>query len=374
MKSEIATLQDFVKAWQKKHRQKFHTPKKVNVLTGIYPLDFVLYNGITLGHFYHFWGKENTYKTTTMYYIIASLQSICRNCYKRQEACKCKSKEPMHILYISTENKVDEEYMKSLGVKVDSPQFEILSWGDIRDISLLVEEAIEKEILDVIVVDSIAQFLTGEEGDDIEAEAIAIKARYMRRLIDAWQAARFRISRPVTFFFINQVRQDVQSAGYARSGYITPLGHAVKHASSVKVKFEVVKRQGVGGERGKRYFELRRVVRLTNQKSQVAPSGRGDFLEFQVQTAGLYRTSEIVNNTARLFSDAKKLGLIKKTASYEVLGEKFSTLDELKMKLQNDNLFFCKLEEEVLKTVNRLSVEQLVNVDSSLLKEEEPDE
>ena len=185
--------------------------------TGAINLDLALgIGGIPQGRITEIYGNEGSGKTTLALHIGAEAM-----------------KKGLPVLYIDTENALDPNYAKAIGMDVDSGNF-ILSQPDDAETALgLIEDFVNVVGEGVVVVDSVAsmvpkQELLGDIGDSHVAVLARLMSMSLRRLVKIIN------ERNTALIFLNQVREKV-GVMYGNPE-TTPGGRALKFYSSVRME------------------------------------------------------------------------------------------------------------------------------------------
>ena len=223
------------------------TAKVETVPTGSYSLDIALgVGGIPKGRIVEVYGPEMSGKTTMALSIIAQSQ---------KKGGKC--------AFIDAEHAMDPEYAKHIGV--DTKELLISQPDSGEDALNMVENLARSELIDVIVVDSVAALtpraeLDGEIGD----QQIGLQARLMSQALRKLAALASKTNTMI--IFINQIRSKIGVMW--GSPDTTPGGRALKFYSSVRLDVrriaQIKKGEEVIGNR----------VKVKVAKNKVAPPFR----------------------------------------------------------------------------------------------------
>lgn len=185
------------------------------VLSGSLVLDEVLGGGYGLGRLVELFGYEASGKSTLAIHACKSIQDTGRSAG-----------------YIDTEQAMDPDYMRALGVDL-SPEKFVLSQADSAEMALtIMRRMLDCPDIGIIVLDSIAALvpkarIDGEVGDAV----IALVARLMSAELPL--IAQKAKKNKTLVMFINQYRSNI---GFMGSANTTPGGNAMKFYASQRVE------------------------------------------------------------------------------------------------------------------------------------------
>jgi recombination protein RecA len=298
--------------------------KVETVPTGSYSLDIALgVGGIPKGRIVEVYGPEMSGKTTMALSIIAQSQ---------KKGGKC--------AFIDAEHAMDPEYAKHIGVDIKEL---LISQPDSGEDALnMVENLARSELIDVIVVDSVAALtpqaeLDGEIGD----QQIGLQARLMSQALRKLAALASKSNTMI--IFINQIRSKIGVMW--GSPDTTPGGRALKFYSSVRLDVrriaQIKKGEEVIGNR----------VKVKVSKNKVAPPfrvaefdllyGKGISYEHDVlNTAIKHKVVTRSGNTYSVGDEKLGVGL---DAAAATLKEQKKLLTEIKKDIET---ILKKKEEE----------------------------
>ncbi|MDP3999667.1 MAG: recombinase RecA [bacterium] len=297
---------------------KLGDAKKVNVdviPTGSFSLDLALgVGGLPRGRIVEIYGPESSGKTTLALNVVAQAQ-----------------KKGGKAAFIDAEHAMDPEYAAKLGVKTKEL---LISQPDSGEEALnILESLVKSNIIDVIVVDSVAALtpkaeLEGEMG----AHHIGLQARMMSQALRKLTAISAKSN--TLIIFINQLREKIGIM--FGNPETTPGGRALKFYSSVRIDVrriaQVKKGDAVVGNR----------VKVKVAKNKVAPPfregefdimfGEGISFEADVLNAAI-KHGVVVKSGATYSMEGQKLGVGFEKVT-EILKEDKKLLNELKKKTE----------------------------------------
>jgi len=280
------------------------TKVKVEVIpTGSFSLDLALgVKGLPRGRIVEIYGPESSGKTTLALNVIAQAQ-----------------KKGGKAAFIDAEHALDPEYAAKLGVRVKEL---LISQPDNGEEALnILESLVRSEIIDVVVVDSVAALTPKTEIEgEMGAQYMGLQARLMSQALRKLTAIAAKSKTLV--IFINQIR--MQIGIMFGNPETTTGGRALRFYSSVRIDVrrvaQIKKGEEVVGSR----------IKAKVVKNKVAAPFK--IAEFDIMYGtGLSYESDVV--TAAL-----KRGVITKSgASYSFNGEKLGVgIETVKVKLQED--------------------------------------
>jgi len=182
--------------------------------TGSFSLDLALgVGGLPRGRIVEIFGPEGGGKSTLALHVIAEAQ-----------------KRGGKAAYIDAEHALDVDYAKKIGVKTDEL---LLSQPDSGEEALnILESLVRSEMIDVIVVDSVAALTPQAEIEgDMGSQFIGLQARLMSQALRKLTAITAKTK--TLIIFINQLREKI--GVMFGNPETTPGGRALKFYSSVRI-------------------------------------------------------------------------------------------------------------------------------------------
>jgi recombination protein RecA len=263
--------------------------KKVDIEaipTGSVSLDIALgINGVPRGRVVEIYGPESSGKTTLSLHIVANAQKTGGVC-----------------AFVDAEHALDPEYAKRIGVNINDL---LISQPDTGEQALdIVETLVRSNMVDVIVVDSVAALvpraeIEGEMGDQHMGRHARLMSQALRKLTAI-------ISRSnVVVIFINQIRMKIGIM--FGNPETTTGGQALKFYSSVRLEVrrsaQIKKGEEVVGNR----------VKVKVVKNKVAPPFKT--AEFDI----MY--NEGISYTGDILDSGVKYEILKKAGNSFAFGE-----------------------------------------------------
>lgn len=220
-KNEKSELQDLLASLQDKFGEgsvmTLGDTKKMNVQvvsTGSFSLDRALgVDGLPKGRIVEIFGPESSGKTTLALNVVAQSQKAGGKC-----------------AFIDAEHALDPDYAIKIGVKIKDL---IISQPDNGEEALNILEAlVRSNIIDVVVVDSVAALTPKAEIDgQMGQQFMGLQARMMAQALRKLTAIASKSG--TLIIFINQIR--MQIGMMFGNPETTPGGRALKFASSVRL-------------------------------------------------------------------------------------------------------------------------------------------
>jgi recombination protein RecA len=319
----LKTLSGVVEEIQEKFGEgsimKLREAAKVDVdaiPTGSISLDMALgIGGIPKGRIIEVFGPESSGKTTLALHIVAQAQ-----------------KRGGLAAFVDAEHALDPDYAAKLGVKIDDL---LISQPDTGEQALeIVEKLVQSNVMDVIVVDSVAALTPRAEIEgDMDQQHVGLQARLMSHALRKLTAIIARSKTSV--IFINQIRMKI--GVMFGNPETTPGGKALKFYASVRIEVrrlaQIKKGEDIVGNR----------VKASVVKNKVAPPFRKT--EFDIfYNEGISYESDLVN-TAVLYN------VVAKSGSWFVYGgDKLGQgMDATRKYLKENPLVSKKIADEIKK-------------------------
>ncbi|HEY4499615.1 MAG TPA: recombinase RecA [Candidatus Paceibacterota bacterium] len=290
--------------------------KKVDVdviPTGSFSLDLALgVGGIPKGRIVEIYGPESSGKTTLALNIVAQAQ-----------------KKGGKAAFIDAEHAMDPEYAEKLGVKIKEL---LISQPDSGEEALnILESLVRSNIIDVIVVDSVAALTPKAEIEgEMGAFHVGAQARMMSQALRKLTAISAKSNTMV--IFINQLREKIGIM--FGNPETTPGGRALKFYSSVRIDVrriaQVKKGEAVVGNRVKAKVVKNKVAPPFREAEFDIMFGVGISYEADVLNAAI-KHGVVVKSGATYSMEGQKLGVGFEKVT-EILKEDKKMLGEIKKK------------------------------------------
>lgn len=286
-------------------------PRDVHMIsTGSAVLDWALGGGIGVGRVIEMFGPEGSGKTSFALTAIANVQ-----------------REGGNAAFVDLENALDPQYAQVLGVDTDN--LAVAQIGVQQTALNTIEQLVDSQVVDIIVVDSIAAMTPREEFDgSMDDKTMGLQAKILstalRKII-----AKIRAS-GTTIIFTNQLREKV-GVVYGNPE-ITPGGKAMRFFASQRV--EVRRKKPVTGDNKE---AIGNTIKIKVIKNKVAPPFK------EAETVLSFNRG--VNRAAELVEIGPSVGAIEKpnnrTYVHPDTGERIATskADAVKELENNQELF-----------------------------------
>ena len=181
-------------------------------------MNYCTFGGIPIGKITEFYGEEHGGKTTTALDIVANYQ---------------RSDDTRDVLYIDSENTLDIEWAKKIGVDVDKMYILQPKSQSAEEIFQITCDAVDTGEVGLWVLDSIGALMSAQELEKTMedktyggiAKALSLFGKKIVMLMQRHKC---------TGIGINQIREDLNSSW---GGIATPGGKGWKHLCAVRMQF-----------------------------------------------------------------------------------------------------------------------------------------
>jgi len=284
------------------------------ISTGSFSLNLALgVGGLPKGRIVEVFGPEMSGKSTMALNIIAQAQ-----------------RRGGKAAFIDAEHALDPDHAAKLGVKIKEL---LISQPDNGEEALnILESLVRSEMIDVIVVDSVAALTPKAEIEgEMGAQFIGLQARMMSQALRKLTAIAAKTGTLIVF--INQLREKI--GVMFGSPETTPGGRALKFFSSVRIDLRRIAQIKKGEETvGNR-------VKAKVVKNKVAPPFKTAEFDILFQS-GISYEGDVANA-------ALQRGILTKSgATYTFDGQKLGVgIEAVKIKLQEDKKLLHEMEKKV---------------------------
>lgn len=301
--------------------------------------NYCTYGGVPVGKVIEFYGKEHGGKTTSALDIVGRFQQL-----ELKKAEEDQDYAERSAFYCDTENTLDSEWAKKLGVDTDKLYLLQPKSQSAEQIFDLITDAIETGEIGIVVLDSIAVMVSEDElkkdyGDKSFGGISGPLSRFSKKI--EMLCAKYNC----TFIGINQVRDDVNSTW---GGYKTPGGRAWKHICIMRVEFNKGRFIDANGNELSNSTETPAgtQIQFTMVKNKTCPPDR---------RVGFYTiTWDGVDYISDLIEVAIKYGFVHKPDK----GSWFTLFNGEKIQGQNGVRKYLEEHDDVLSELERMIDEQ----------------
>ncbi len=303
VKESMNSIDDLQNRLLKDHGKEILVSNEVDkniqwMSTGLLSLDYIFGNGIPRGRIVEIFGQESSGKTTLCLNSISKAQ-------KRGGKCAL----------IDAEYAFEPKFAKILGV--DENELMLISPDNGEQALDACYTMVQSNLLDLIVVDSVAALVPKEEADNtMGTQQMGLQARMMSKALRKLTAIIGKTK--TTVFFINQLRKKIGVMW--GNPETTTGGDALKFYSSLRID---VRKVGFLGEKqdGKVISPEGIIQKVKAIKNKCAPPFRETELKIRYKTG-----YDIVDD---IFNSAVNFGVIQKDGAwYSYKSEKLGQGEE----------------------------------------------
>ena len=289
--------------------------KEPKIRTGVFSLDYVLDGGISQcegGHRIEFWGPESSCKTTFALMVIKKYQELGKTC-----------------VFFDAEKSYDTVWGNILGI--DNKNL-IIGYPDtLEEYGDMLVKLIPQ--VDLVVTDSITALIPLSESDrETDTGLPGIQARINSVIVKKIYGS--VKDRPVTFIFINQMRQKIgvmYGSPNTASG-----GFALKHMYNTRIEFRAGKPIKNGDEKVGTELKLNCIKNKRGRPNRVAE------VDFSLSGA--------LDNTKSLFYAGLKYNVIERAGNTYTFDKVKAIGKDKFIELMIDK-DWVKLEEQIWKII-----------------------
>lgn len=326
-------------------------PDMARFSSGIFSLDVEIGGGIPRGRVLILTGNESAGKSTVASRIVASAQSLCRDCGavlmpndNGELSCfDCDAVEQsFRVFWCDTEGSFDPAWLRALG-------------GDAHDLYLFQPEFAEQAVdvieavirtgdVDIVVIDSIAMMSPVVEIEkSAEDSIVGSHAKLVNRLMRAIQAGFNSLGaenpRKPTVLLVNQIREKI-GVMYG-SPDTMPGGRGQTFASSITVKFFARPSERIVESGGEKKVVGQKIRFNVEKNKTFPPGGAGMFSLYTDDSDELGVDKGTIDNTLSVFEYGVRYGVIDKAGAWY----RFA-IDEQVIEGQGKDKFLQQLDDE----------------------------
>lgn len=203
--------------------------------SGVFSVDVALGGGWPFGKMAILAGVESTGKSLLTYRAMSNIKKYCHNCKRFQDKCSCGNFQAGRALLLDFEAAFEDDWAEANGVDIDHNV--IMRPKMLEDGVNVIQTALEEDIFDLIIFDSIACAIAGKVYEEESGKAnVSVEARILNQGFRKWRAALNALSATTggpALLFINDFYDKVGTLyGDPRE---LPGGKQQKHHSSITV-------------------------------------------------------------------------------------------------------------------------------------------
>lgn len=303
--------------------------------TGIFPLDYTLGGGIPTGRISVFYGRESSGKSCLALLAIANYQKM-----HPDRPC----------IFMDVEGHYDSAWARQLGV--DTKELLLMQKPFAEAYVDKLDQALEKEDVGLVVLDSLAAFSPKAELEDsVEQSHMGrvsqIQSVMIRKIEHALNALAIRDGYAPPVIILNQAR-----ANYNKKNAYSPDDSMPGARNSAHAGVLLAKIAGYPKKDPKRTsVPVINEIQFTISRAKMKTLNKGIKFELVVVDHGQYKAGDIADEANFILSQLKSMGQNNKNAKgggYTVAKESYRTLKVFKERLKEDFAFSNAIKKAII--------------------------